>query len=223
MIEPRAQLDETIAFVRERRVLRARERVLVASGGGAASTGLMAFIALAREALSLGDVRVVAVDDRSDEGAERCADAARTARALGLEIHVVESDGLSVIARCQQLRAALAYDALAVGDTVEDAAARALRQLMGEGAVRGLAARRKDRLCRPLLSTPIRAADSFTKLAGVEPPSSPQGAEGPRPTAQRALDQAVREAILPRVRAFWPDADRALAALARRMRAQRLR
>jgi tRNA(Ile)-lysidine synthase TilS/MesJ len=220
LIEPPAELAETIAFVRERRVLRPRERVLVAAGGGAASTGLMAFVALAREALALRSVCVVTVDDGSDEGSERCADAARSARALGLEIHVVEADREPVIARCQRLRRSLGYDALALGDTVEDAAARALRELMGERPVRGLAARRADRVCRPLRSTSIRTADLFTKLAGLEPPSSPDFLA---PNGRRALDRAVREGILPRVRAFWPDADRALAELARRMRAQRLR
>jgi tRNA(Ile)-lysidine synthase TilS/MesJ len=220
LIEPPAELAETIAFVRERRVLRPRERVLVAAGGGAASTGLMAFVALAREALALRRVSVVTVDDGSDEGSERCADAARSARSLGLEIHVVEADREAVIARCQRLRRALGYDALALGDTVEDGAARALRELMGDRAVRGLAARRADGVCRPLLSTPIRTADLFTKLAGLEPPSAPDlvAAQG-----RSALDRAVREGILPRVRAFWPGADRALAELPRRMRAQRLR
>jgi tRNA(Ile)-lysidine synthase TilS/MesJ len=202
--------DRALAFVQERGVLRRRERALLACGGGAASVGMVAFVALAQRQLGLAQIAVVTVDDGSDDGSERCVEAARVARQLGLEVHVVERErGRATVAQARAIAREGGWSVLALGETIEDAAARTLRELMSEAPVRGLCARRKDGVCRPLLGSTIAEADAISAWAGVALPGAP-----PAPAqGERALDRAVREAILPRIRAFWPDADRSLAGL----------
>lgn len=217
MTEAGDAFERALAFVQANRVLRPRERVLLASGGGAASVGMLSFVALARGRLALRDVAVVTVDDGTDDGSERCVEAARIARQLGFSVYVVDMDrSSSVLARARELRQQGSWDALAVGDTLEDSAARTLRELMNERAVRGLCARRRDGVRRPLLGCTVRDADALSTLAGVALPSAPLAT----PRGARALDQAVREAILPRIRVVWPNADRSLATLAARTRAR---
>ncbi|MFO0560405.1 MAG: hypothetical protein U0269_20485 [Polyangiales bacterium] len=206
--------DRAMTFVRERGVLRRGERALLACGGGAASVGMVAFVALAQRELALREIAVVTVDDGTDEGSERCVEAARVARQLGLAVHVVERDrGQTTVARAKALARDGGWSALALGETIEDAAARTLREIMSESPVRGLCARRKDRVCRPLLGSSIAEADAISARAGIALPGAlPAAAEG-----ARAKDRAVREAILPRIRAFWPEADRSLAGLCDRV------
>ena len=218
--EQRAALAEALAFVRERRVVRRRERVLVACGGGAASVGMMAFFRLAFDSLALRSVTVLCVDDGTEDVAERCADAARAARVLKFDVHIVERDSLSVLARARRAQRDGRFTALALGHTIEDGAARVLREIVEGTAVRGLAARRRDGVARPLLGSTIRSADLLSALAGVEVPTA---ADRGDPRGSAAIDRAFREGILRRVRAAWPDADRALSKLPRQVRAQRLR
>ena len=209
--------ERALAFVRARSVLKRGERVLVASGGGAASVGLLAFVWMARDALKLRSIAVLSIDGGALDDGDRSADAARAARALGLDVRVVEADGLAVSQRIVREIRDRRYDVAAVGHTVEDAAARALRELLGAGPIRGLAARRRDGLRRPLLDTTAAEADALTRLAGLDPPTCEPGRGW---TGSFALDRAVREALLPRVRALGPDVERSLAGLVRRVRAQ---
>lgn len=206
--------NRAMTFVRARRVLRPGERVLLACGAGAASVGMVAFVALAQRQLALREIAVVTVDDGTEEGSERCVDAARIARQLGLAVYVIERDrGQSTIARAQAFAREGAWSVLALGETIEDAAARTLREVMSERPVRGLCARRKDGVCRPLLGSTIAEADAIAATAGIAPPVAlPVAAEG-----ARAKDRVVRTAILPRLRAFWPEADRSLAGLRARL------
>jgi hypothetical protein len=206
-----------LAFVRARGVLRSGERVLVACGGGPASVGLLSFVRLAMEPLQLGDVHVVAVDRGTLEDGDRVADAARAARALGLSVSVVDFEGRSLEGVLRHERDARGFDVVAMGHTLEDGAARALRELLACGPIRGLAARRRDGVCRPLLRSSAAEADAITRAAGADPPTAE-----PSPAWGRgaALDRAVREALLPRVRTLGLDVDRRLASLARRARSR---
>lgn len=213
-VATRDPFERALAFVRARGVLRRGERVLVASGGGAASIAVIAFVALARQALALDAVRVIAVNDGASEpdldAEEGAVEAARAARSLGLEACVIDAEGADPIARALRERRTLGWDRVAIGHTLEDGAARVLRQWMGAQKLRGLAARRRDGLVRPLLSTSAADADEITRLAGLQPPTAPLA---PARGASALRDRAVREAILPRIRALWPGCDEAICAL----------
>ncbi len=207
--------DRALAFVRAFGVLRSGERVLLGCGGGFAGVGLLAFAARARAPLQLVDLHVVALDRGTLEDGDRVADAARAARTLGLDVSVLASDGRPLLRQLQSERAARGFDVVAIGHTVEDAAARALREILENGPIRGLSARRRDRVCRPLLRSTAADVDAIARAAGLDPPAAePAPAWGRRAT----LDRAAREALLPRVRALGGAVDQQLASMARRAR-----
>lgn len=196
--------------MRSERVVRPRESVLIASGGGIASVATMAVLARARDELGLSRVGVVAVDDGTLEGSDNCADAARAARSLGLDVWVVEAEGRSVVRAGLDLVAADGWSRLAMGHTREDAAARVLREILQGRPLRGLVRRRNDGVIRPLLWCDMPSADRLIWACGIE---SPVLLADRQALGSTRFDRAIREQLLPRLRAHLPSVDALLASL----------
>lgn len=216
--------DATLSFVRERRVLRRGDRVLIATGGGVASVAMMLWIARHQATLGLAAISVLCLDDGTEDGGDRCFEAARVARERSLDVSVIELAGRSRNAVLRSAQRAGRWTALALGHTVEDAAARVLRELIEGTTIRGLAARRRGGLARPLLAMTLREADALAAREGVEVVLGASHAlHAPSAGAMARRDEAVRSGILPRIRAVWPDADRALSTMPQKVRTQPLR
>lgn len=215
---PEGAFARALAFVQRERVLRQGERVLLLIDSDVRSAALAAFAVRARGPLELRAIAALVVHARDDED-DDAGEAARVARHLGLEVTVCQSEARRETVALEALTG-MGWDRLALADTIEDAAARTLRECVGGRALRGLCARRRDGVSRPLLDSSLWDADDMANEAGVRPMNVP-------PELKRAAhteDDRMREGILPRIRAEFPGVDRSLVALAssvRRARAHR--
>ncbi len=201
-----------VSFVERRRVLRPGERVVIAMGGDLRSAALAALVARARTQLGLGAVAVVIVQRRDGLDDDETAESARFARQLGLEVTVEQSDARVVRGALDAL-VRRGWDRLALADTIEDCAARVLRECVEGRAVRGLCARRRDGVSRPLLESTLQDAEQIATASGFVVCNVP-----PELASVPSDDERVRDGILPRIRAEFPSADRALLSLSGRCR-----
>jgi tRNA(Ile)-lysidine synthase TilS/MesJ len=216
-----AARERVVAYTQARRLLRPGDRVLVATGGGARSLGLMNFLFSARDELDWKELAVAAVEPFSDEdsdAAEVVADVGRLARSFGLDFYAVRPTPARGRIDVNSELATLAagrFDRIALGQTRDDDAVRVLSELARGGieAVRGLAPRLRGGFVRPFLVLSDVEAMRFT-------PSDAVG-WGPGASAVAAEEESIRREILPRLRAQFDAVDIMLQETGRSARARR--
>lgn len=207
-------------------------RILVACSGGPDSTALLVALAELRRSLAL-TLSAITVDHGLRPAArDEAAQVARLAAALEVPHAVVavevrrSSTGRASMAAARAARTAALVDearrvgarAIALGHTATDQAETLIDRLVRGAGLAGLAAmapRRDERgvaLIRPLLDVTRAEVESFVAARGLEVARDPTN-EDPRYRRSR-----VRGAVLPLLRDERPDADRALARLAARLR-----
>lgn len=210
-----------LAFVRRRSLLGAGDAVLVGTGGGAASLGLLALLAAHRDALGLARLAAASVEPDLDEwgdAAERVADVGRAVRALGVDFYAVRpadqrGAAVAVEAELRSLAEAHGFTRVVLGHTRDDDALGLLAAALSAGhldALRPLRARSAGGVVRPLLGVGGAEAASLAVLLGVELPPL----DGPPPPAA-GLRGALSATVVPRLRAVAPGFETALVALAR--------
>lgn len=205
-------LARAMAFVERERVLRRGERVLVVLDSDVRSAALSVLIARTKSYLGLRAAGAIVVQPREDED-DATGEAARYARHVGLEVTVCQSED-EVVAVARSVLRERGWERLALADTVEDAAARVLRECVEGRLLRGLCARRADGVSRPLLESSLRDADEIARDAGLATVNVPPELE----RAPTTRDDRVRDGILQRIRAEFPAVDRSLLRLAERSR-----
>jgi tRNA(Ile)-lysidine synthase TilS/MesJ len=213
---PRGAYERALAFCRAHRLFRPGDRVLVGSGSGAASLGVLGFLLLAQRDLGLAAIAVGAIDFGGEDDAEAVADAGRFARQLGTDFYAVSAEGCSATAALVALARREGFTRVALGHTRDDAVSRVLSQLVRGGGLDRIlpyAARRPDGVVRPLLDLRDAEALELARTAGIEPVMLP-----PEPSARPPLATRLRASVLPRLRVEAPGADEALLALGRDVR-----
>lgn len=209
-----------LAFVRRRELLREGDAVLVGTGGGAASLGLLALLAAHRQSLGLDRLAAASVEPDLDEwgdAAERVADVGRAVRALEVDFYAVRpadrrGEPVSIEAELRSLAAAHGFSRVALGHTRDDDALGLLAAALSGGhmeAFRALSARSIGGVVRPLLGVGGAEAGSLATLLGVEVPPM----VGP-PKVLAGLRGALAATVVPRLRAVAPGFESALVALA---------
>ncbi len=213
--------ERVLAFTQARRLVRPGDRVLVATGGGARSLGLMNFLYSARDELDWKELAVASVEPFSEEdsdAAEVVADVGRLARSYGMDFYAVRPTPargrIDVNAELIAL-AAGRFDRIVLGQTRSDDAVRVLAELSRGGieAVRGLAPRLKGGFVRPFLVLSDAEAMAFTPGEAV--------GWGPGAAAVSPEEEAIRREILPRLRAQFESVDIMLQETGRSARARR--
>ncbi len=213
--------ERVLAFTQARRLVRPGDRVLLATGGGARSLGLMNFLYSARDELDWKELAVASVEPFSEEdsdAAEVVADVGRLARSYGMDFYAVRPTPargrIDVSAELAAL-AAGRFDRIALGQTRSDDATRVLAELSRGGieAVRGLAPRLRGGFVRPFLVLSDPEAMSFTPGEAV--------GWGPGAAAVSPEEEAIRREILPRLRAQFESVDIMLQETGRSARARR--
>ena len=199
-------------------------RLLLGFSGGLDSTVLLH--ALAAQRAGLASLRAVHVDHGlHTDSARWSAHCACFCAALGIGLetrHVaVVARGKGLEAAAREARLAAFADVLDAGETLvlaqhrDDQAETVLLRLLrgagsdGLGAMRSERAFAAGRLARPLLDTPRSLLQDYATrhdLRWIEDPSN---------TDTRHDRNHLRHAILPALRARWPQADQALATSAR--------
>ncbi|AKF07606.1 tRNA(Ile)-lysidine synthetase [Sandaracinus amylolyticus] len=209
--------------IRERRLLRRGERVVVAVSGGPDSTAMLDVLARIAPELAL-ELHVASVDHGLRAEAQREVElVAAHASALGLPFHPLRATlptkrgSLQDRARAARyallhaLASELGASRIAVGHTLDDQAETVLARMMrGSGArgLAGIAPRRADGVVRPLIDSTraeVRAWIEAHRLTIVDDPSNVD------PRFQRAR---VRHAILPALAIESPAIARHLAHIA---------
>ncbi len=217
-----AARERVLAFTQARRLLRPGDRVLVATGGGARSLGLMNFLFAARDELALREVAVAAVEPHTNEdsdAAEVVADVGRLARSFGMAFYAVRPSPtrgrVDVHGELSLLAAEARFDRVALGNTRDDDAVRVLCELARGGldAVRGIAPRLRGGFVRPFLVLSDAEAMSFTPGEAVGWGAG-VGAASPE-------EEAVRREVLPRLRVHFSAVDMMLQETGRSARARR--
>jgi tRNA(Ile)-lysidine synthase len=223
---------------RERDLLGADDRVLVALSGGADSTALLASLAELRDEGGLKEVLALNVDHGLRAGSARDADAcARVCERLGVTLRraTVQVAAGNVQASARKARyAALRREAdlagatvVATGHTRDDQVETILLRLMRGAGARGLAGipPRRGRIVRPLIDRSRAEVVAYLEERGLP------HLEDPTNATPRYLRNRVRAEVIPALRALAPrvehamaraadllrDDDRALAARARRL------
>lgn len=149
-----------LAFVRRRRLVGPGDAVLVGTGGGAASLGLLALLAAHREALGLARLAAASVEPDLDEwgdAAERVADVGRAVRAMGVDFYAVRpadqrGAAVAVEAELRSLAEAHGFSRVVLGHTRDDDALGLLAAALSAGrmdALRPLRARGIGGVVRP--------------------------------------------------------------------------
>ncbi len=218
---PRDPVERRVlAFVRRKSLLPRGCNVVVAVGGGSSSLGLLGFLLAAREALGIARLAVASVDREGTEtsdDAERVADVGRLARQLDLDFHAllprsgVATSPAGLHRELEGLAADQGFDRIAMGHTREDVVLATLHGAITRGtieAARAYPSKGPGRIVRPLLTVDAYEAAGLSRLLEAELP----GMEAP--AAPRGVHAALREVVLPRIRAIVPGADRAIAQLA---------
>ena len=204
----RTAYERAVAFCRERKIFRPRERVLVGSGSGAASLGVLGFLRLAQHDLGLGDIAVGAIDFDTEDSADAVADAGRFARQLGANFYAISPEGRGPLESLRVLADREGFSRIALGHTRDDAVAHVFARLV-RGVplhkLRPLVARRRDGIVRPLLDLRDAEALELARTAGSEPVSLP-----PDPSTRLPLEARLRQTILPRLRVEVHGCDDAL-------------
>jgi tRNA(Ile)-lysidine synthase TilS/MesJ len=216
-----AARERVLAFAQARRLVRPGDRVLVATGGGARSLGLMNFLFSARDELDWKELAVAAVEPFADEdsdAAEVVADVGRLARSYGLDFYAVRPTPARGRIDVNHELAALAagrFERIALGQTRSDDAVRVLSEISRGGieAVRGLAPRLRGGFVRPFLVLSDAEAMSFTPGEAV--------GWGPGAATISPDEEAIRREILPRLRAQFESVDIMLQETGRSARARR--
>lgn len=208
-----------VAFARRRKLFAPGDAVLVGTGGGAASLGLLATLVAARETLGIARLAAAAVEPDLDEwgdSAERVADVGRAVRALGVDFHAVrpaDRRGAAVAVEDElvALAEAQGFQRVALGSTRDDDALGLLVAALSAGrldALRPLRARGSRGVVRPLLGVGGAEASTLASLYGLELPPL----DGP-PRAAPGLRGALLATVIPRLRAVAPGFEAALVAL----------
>ena len=205
--------ERALAFCRDHRVVLPGERVLIGSGSGMTSLGVLGFLRLAQHDLELGELAVGAVDFGGDDSADAVADTGRFARQLGVSFYAISAEGRRPLESLRILAKREGFGRIALGHTRDDAVAHVFARL-----VRGiplarlspLVARRRDGIVRPLLDLRDAEALELARTAGIEPTSLP-----PDPTARLPLELRLRQSVLPRLRVEVHGCDEALLRAAR--------
>jgi tRNA(Ile)-lysidine synthase len=223
---------------RQRDLLGADDRVLVALSGGADSTALLASLAELRDEGRLKEVLALNVDHGLRAGSARDADAcALVCERLGVTLRraTVKVAAGNVQASARKARyAALRRAAelagatvVATGHTRDDQVETVLLRLMRGAGARGLAGipPRRGRIVRPLIDRSRAEVVAYLEERGLP------HLEDPTNATPRYLRNRVRAEVIPALRALAPrvehamaraadllrDDDRALAARARRL------
>ncbi len=205
--------ERALAFCRARRLFRPGDRVLVGSGSGAASLGVLGFLRLAESDLGLGEIAVGAVDLGGDDAADAVADTGRFARLVGVSFYAVSADGRSPLASLRALAARERFTRIALGHTRDDAVAHVLARLargVPLARLRPLVACRRDGVVRPLLDLRDAEALELARTAGIEPVAMP-----PEPGRRPSLETRLRASVLPRLRVEVHGCDGAILRVAR--------
>lgn len=199
-------------------------RVLLGYSGGLDSTALLHALAAQREGLA--GLRAVHVDHALHADSARwSAHCVATCAALGIALETrrvaVVEDGRGLEAAARDARLAAFVAVLDAGETLvlaqhrDDQAETVLLRLLRGAGSGGLGAMRSERefgqgrLARPLLDTPRSQLRDYARrhaLHWIEDPSN-QDTHHDR--------NHLRHAVLPALRARWPQADQALATSAR--------
>lgn len=216
-----AARERVVAFVQARRLVRPGDRVLVATGGGARSLGLMNFLFSARDELDWKELAVAAVEPSPDEdsdAAEAVADVGRLARSFGLDFYAVRPTPARGRIDVNAELAALAagrFDRIALGQTRDDDAVRVLGELCRGGidAVRGLAPRLRGGFVRPFLVLTDAEAMRFTPSAAV--------GWGPGVSGVQSEEECLRREVFPRLRTQFEGVEIMLQETGRSARARR--
>ncbi len=217
-----AARERALAWVQARRLVRPGDRVLIATGGGPRSLGLMNFFREVRDELGVGSLAVAAVEPNTREdsdAAEVVADVGRLARALGMDFHAVRPSPMlariEVMGELSMLAREQGFDRIALGNTRDDDAVRVLSELARGGmeSVRGLAPRLRGGFVRPFLVL------SDAEAMALTPDDAAGWAAGVSPVNED--EEAVRREILPRLRARFASVDMMLQECGRSVRARR--
>jgi tRNA(Ile)-lysidine synthase len=227
--------------LRERRLVRRGDRVVVAVSGGPDSTAMLDVLARLAPELELSIV-AACVDHglRASAGGELALARAQAAR-LGVPFHALRVEvaprgSLQAAARAARYEAlrslAAACDArrIAVGHTRDDQAETVLARLLrgsGPRGLAGIAPRRADGVIRPLIDATREQVRLWNDAHGLVAAEDPSNVD---PRFQRSR---IRHDLLPALEAESPalrahlarvaDDSRALAGLARREAARLLR
>jgi len=216
-----------VAFARRRKLFAAGDAVLVGTGGGAASLGLLALLVACREPLGIGRIAAAAVESDLDEwgdAAERVADVGRAVRGLGVDFYAVRpADRRGAAVAIEDELVTLAethgFQRVALGHTRDDDALGLLTAALGSGgldALRPMRARGRGPRVRPLLAMGGAEAAALAGLYGVDLPPL----DGPPPVAP-GLRGALAATVVPRLRALAPGFEAALVNLGTEARAAR--
>jgi hypothetical protein len=219
--------ERAVAFVQARRLVRPGQKLLVATGGGPRSLGLLGFLLKARDAFGIEHLAVASIEwtlDEEADAAEAVADVGRLVRAHALDFHAVRPSGVGAGGRPVDLHTELSalareggFDRVALGHTRDDDAARVLLELCRGGidTIRGLAPRVRGGLIRPFLALSDGEAMAFA------PPWPPGSATNFAPRASE--EESMRREVLPRLEVLRPETTWRLQELGRRCRERRSR
>lgn len=213
------------AFIERKRLVARGQRVLVGTGGGAVSLGLVCFLVAERERLGLAEVAVASVEtsvDETSDAAERVADVGRVVRQLGVTFHAVRPSSLhrgkvNVARELVALAREQGFDRVALGATRDDHVLAVLDEaLSGRGLMhmRGIAPRVTGGIIRPLLC--VSTGEALGLVHGIEtiPQEPPDGRSG------GGRREALR-GVLARLRVVFPGVERALEGFGEEVRALR--
>lgn len=206
--------ERALAYCRAKRIFQVGERVLVGSGSGAASLGVLGFLHLAQGDLELGEIAVGAVDLGVDDSADAVADAGRFARLIGVTFYAVSArDGSLPLTALRALAAREHFARIALGHTRDDAVAYVLARIargVPLARLHPMASRRRDGIVRPLLDLRDAEALELARTAGIEPVTLP-----PDTGRRLPLEARLRASVLPRLRVEAPGCDEAILRAAR--------
>ncbi|MBL8600632.1 MAG: hypothetical protein JNK72_01780 [Myxococcales bacterium] len=194
-------------------------RVLVGTGGGASSLGLLAFLVAHAEALGLARVAAAGVEtdlrDDADE-AERVADAGRAARAFGVDFHALRPApgraAVCVLDELWGLARVEGFDRVALGTCRDDLALASLSAVVSGGRLVDFARKAQRHVWHPFAALSNAEAHSLALTHGVEVPVL----TGPPP--RTGLEGALAASVVPRLRAIAPGVEASLVRLAQEAR-----
>lgn len=199
-------------------------RLLLGFSGGLDSTVLLH--ALAAQGGQFASLRAIHVDHGLHADSARwCAHCVAACKALGISLATrrvqVVARGRGIEASARDARLSAYGDVLEAGETLvlaqhrDDQAETVLLRLLRGAGSDGLGAMRSERdfgaarLARPLLGTPRSVLHDYASRHGLRWIQDPSNAD------IRHDRNYLRHAVLPALRARWPQADQALATSAR--------